>query len=84
MKNCTEIVQDAANVIKIGVINHLNASGVDFQAIPGLKDLFGDDSSACNPFHGLENERQQHNYYLQNLSLVVSLYYSNFNTTVMI
>lgn len=72
VNNCTEIVQDAANVLKTGVINSLNASGVDFQAIPGLKDLFDNDSSACNPFHGLENERQQHKYYLQNLGLVVS------------
>lgn len=72
VKNNTELVQNVVDVLKLGVKNRLSASGLDIEAIPGLNEIFNDDSTVRSPFNGLENERQQHQFYLDNLGLVVS------------
>ena len=68
----TEVVQETTKVLKDGMKRHLSVSGVEFEAIPGLADLFNEDSFLTNPFRGLETQHLQHKYYVENFDLVVS------------
>ena len=43
--------------------------------MPGLKEIFEQDSLAMNPFNGLENEKQQSKFCKENFKLVVSQIY---------
>ena len=53
-------------------MNRLDSAGIDFSSVPGLPELFQEDSLAMNHFSGIVNEEQQNNYFKDHLNLVVS------------
>jgi hypothetical protein len=72
VENTTDIVRINMEVLKSRLTAQLDTAGIDFNAVPGIAELFHEDSITMNPFSGLANENQQHQYYKDNLSLVVS------------
>ena len=70
--NTTSIVRTSMDVLKRGLMNRLDTAGIDFNAVPGLSELFQEDSLAMNPFSGLREEAQQCQYYKDHFNLVVS------------
>ena len=72
IENTTGIVRTSIDILKAGLMNRLDTAGIDFNAVPGLPELFKEDSLARNPFSGLLNEHQQNNYFKDHFNLVVS------------
>ena len=72
VENTTSIVRKSMEILKSGLINRLDTAGIDFRAVPGLTELFKEDSLAMNPFSGLNGEKQQNEYFKDHLNLVVS------------
>ena len=72
VENTTDIVRTNMEVLKFGLAARLDTAGIDFNAVPGIAELFHEDSITMNPFSGLTNKNQQHQYYKNNLNLVVS------------
>ncbi len=72
VENTTDIVRTNMDVLKSRLTAQLDTAGIDFNAVPGIAELFHEDSITMNPFSGLANENQQHQYYKDNLNLVVS------------
>ena len=70
--NTTSIVRTSMDVLKRGLMNRLDTAGIDFNAVPGLPELFQEDSLALNPFSGSREEAQQCQYYKDHFNLVVS------------
>lgn len=70
--NTTSVVRTSVEILKSGLMNRLDSAGIDFSAVPGLPELFQEDSLALNPFSGLRNENEQHNYFKDHFNLVVS------------
>ncbi|XP_028409272.1 uncharacterized protein LOC114531867 [Dendronephthya gigantea] len=66
----TEIVRRTTCMIKTGVDNSLKAVGVDMSTVPGLNELFNEDSLANNPFKGIATESEQCQYYREHFKLV--------------
>lgn len=56
------------------VKERLRTVGRTIESVPGLKEIFEEDSVAINPFSGVESEQQQHKFYREHFHLVVSLY----------
>ena len=73
VENTTNIVKTSIKMIKSGLMNRLDTAGKDFSAVPGLLELFQEDSLALNPFSGLTDEQQQNKYFKEKLNLVVSI-----------
>ena len=57
--NTTSIVRTSIDLLKRGLMNRLDTAGIDFSAVPGLPELFQENSLAMNPFSGLREEAQQ-------------------------
>lgn len=53
-------------------MNRLDTAGINFNAVPGLPELFQEDSLAMNSFSGLRDEAQQCQYFKDHVNLVVS------------
>lgn len=51
--NATSIVRTSMDVLKWGLMNRLDTAGINFNAVPGLPELFQEDSLAMNSFSGL-------------------------------
>ena len=66
------VVQNSIGVLKYEIKDNFNAAGIDFDSIPGLGELFDEESIAMNPFQNIEKEPQQYKYYKDNIGLVVS------------
>lgn len=70
--NTTSIVRTSIDLLKRGLMNRLDTAGIDFNTVPGLPELFQENSLAMNPFSGLREEAQQCQYYKDHFNLVVS------------
>jgi hypothetical protein len=69
-----QMVRNSLNVAKSEIKERLAAVGQAIEDIPGLQQIFEEDSSAMNPLHGIETEQKQHKYHLDHFNLVVSLF----------
>ena len=72
VETTTSIVRTSVEMLKSGLMNRLDTAGIDFTAVPGLPELFQEDSLAMNPSFGLRNENEQTKYFKDHLNLVVS------------
>ena len=68
----TQIVRNSIDMVKNAVAERLGASGVSFDDIPGLKELFEKENHISDPFKDIANFREQVKYYRANFNLVVS------------
>ena len=69
----TQLVRNSLQFVEKEIDRKLRAAGTSIQEVPGLKQIFEEDSLPMNPFNGLENEKQQSKFYKENFNLVVSL-----------
>lgn len=53
-------------------MSRLDTARIDFTAVPGLSELFQEDSLALNLFSCLRNENEETKYFKGHLNLVVS------------
>ena len=68
----TALVRNTVELVKRGVQNRLDSAGIDFDAVPGLKDLFAEDHEISNPFSHVATKHKQAAFYAENFGLVVS------------
>lgn len=68
----TNLVRNTVELIQIGVQNRLDSAGIDFDAVPGLSELFAEDHKISNPFTHVATKHKQAAYYAANFGLVVS------------
>lgn len=54
VENTTSIVRTSVQILKSGLMNRLDTAGIDFRAVPGLPELFQEDSLALNSFFWLK------------------------------
>ena len=80
VETSSNVARNSVEVVMSEVKERLAAVGQAIEDIPGLKEIFDEDSSAMNPFKGIETEQQQHKFYQNNFNLVVC-YLSLFNLT---
>ena len=73
IESATSTVQNCVDLLKTEVQRNLDASGTDFNAVPGLANLFDEDNLITSPFKGIEKEAQQYQYYKEQFNLVVSI-----------
>ena len=75
-ESSTQMVRNSLNVAKSEIKERLATVGQAIEDIPGLQQIFDEDSSAMNPLRGIETEQKQHQYNLNHFNLVVSLFYA--------
>lgn len=73
-ESSTQMVRNSLNVAKSEIKERLAAVGQAIEDIPGLQQIFDEDSSAMNPLRGIETEQKQHKYNLNHFNVVVSLF----------
>lgn len=73
VENSTQMVRNSIEIAKSEVKEKLNAAGHTVEDIPGLKEIFEEDSVVMNPLRGMETEQQQHKFYQTYFNLVVCL-----------
>ena len=67
---CTSITQQMGQTVS----SLLQSAGVNPADIPGLEDVFAEDSSFAQPFAGIGSQYLQMSYYRTHLNYVVSIY----------
>ena len=72
IEGSTALVRNTVELIKSGVHNRLDSAGIDFDAVPGLSELFAEDHQISNPFAHVATKNTQTAYYVENFGLVVS------------
>ena len=72
VNRATQVVLNSIDMVKKGVAERLDASGINFDDIPGLKELFEKENQISDPFKDIANFREQVKYYRENFNLVVS------------
>lgn len=73
VESSTQLVQNSLQFTKFEVDEKLRAVGSSIEVVPGLKEIFDEESLPMNPFGGLEKEAQQNRFYKEKFNLVVSL-----------
>ena len=71
----TALVRTTVELVKRGVQNRLDSAGIDFDAVPGLEDLFAEGHEISNPFSHVVTKHKQAAFYAENFGLVVSCCY---------
>ena len=71
----TALVRNTVELVKRGVQNRLDSAGIDFDAVPGLEDLFAEGHEISNPFSHVATKHKQAAFYAENFGLVVSCCY---------
>ena len=72
VKNTTQIVENTVEIVKSALKDRLKNVGLEMENIPGVTDLFEEDSVIRKPFLHLASETSQTSYYRENFGLVVS------------
>ena len=73
VESSTQIARNSINMLKSGLISRLNTAGIQFSAVPGLRELFGESKLPMDPFSGINRESLQYGYYKEHFHLVVSI-----------
>ena len=70
----THLVQKIVGTIKQQVEKCLHDASVDFDAVPGLQEMFDPDSILNNPFSHVATKQTPEKFNKENFGLIVSLY----------
>ena len=73
----TELVRGTVKAIKSGLHDCLENAGINFNAIPGLNDLFAEENPISNPFQHVSTKYKQNAYFKEHFGLVVSAFFLN-------
>ena len=68
----TELVRGTVKAIKSGLQDCLENAGINFDAIPGLNDLFAEENPISNPFQHVSTKHKQNAYFKEHFGLIVS------------
>ena len=79
VESSTQMARNSVQVAKMQVKERLAAVGQAIEDIPGLADIFEDNSPAMNPLQGIGTEQQQHKFYQNHFNLVVCIYFNSLN-----
>lgn len=79
VESSTQMARNSVQVAKTQVKERLAAVGQAIEDIPGLADIFEDNSPAMNPLQGIETEQQQYKFYQNHFNVVVCIYFSSLN-----
>jgi hypothetical protein len=71
LSNTTAIVKETVSAVKTQVQDCLVNADIDFQTVPGLREIFEQDNAATNPFSNLDTETRRLAYYKDNFGLKV-------------
>ena len=73
VNDSTQVVHGTVKTIQSGLQNCLENAGIDFEAVPGLSELFKEENPISNPFKHVSTKYQQDAYFEEHFGLVVSL-----------
>lgn len=71
--NSTQLVRNSIQIVEAEVREKLRGSGIEFDGVPGLNEIFNEESLAMNPFNGIQKEAKQYKFYKEHFNLVVRL-----------
>ena len=72
LRDVTGLFQDTLSDLQQQVCTRISAAGIDLNQVPGLAELFQDQSEFATPFMGLETQYLQLKFYKENFNFVVS------------
>lgn len=73
LDDSTELVRGTVKSIKsFGLQDCLGNAGINFDAVPGLNDLFTEENPISNPFEHVSTKYRQNAYFKEHFGLVVS------------
>jgi hypothetical protein len=75
--DATELVRGTVQTIKSGLHDCLENAGINFDAIPGLSDLFAEENPISNPFQHVSTKYKQNAYFKEHFGLVVSAFFAS-------
>lgn len=68
----TQLVQRVVNAVKSELQDCLESAGINFDTIPRLNDIFGEENPIMNPFQHVSTKYKQNAYFKEHFGLVVS------------
>lgn len=74
IEGVTGLMQCRMSVLQSAIQQQLKSTGVQSSVIATVDALFDQEGSVCRPFHGLETQHQQMNFYRTHFNLIVSCY----------
>ena len=80
----TELVRGTVKALKSGLQSCLENSGLNFDAVPGLNEIFEDNNPISNPFEHVSTQHKQNAYFKSNFGLVVSFNYIKFKFNILV
>ena len=73
VEDSTELVRGTVKALKSGLQNCLDNAGLNFDAVPGLSQLFEEENPISNPFEHVSTQYKQTAYFKNHFGLVVSV-----------
>lgn len=73
VEDSTELVRGTVKALKSGLQSCLNNAGLNFDAVPGLSQLFEEENPISNPFEHVSTQYKQNAYFKSHFGLVVSM-----------
>ena len=75
VEGSTELVQNTVDAIKSSIEECLQSASIQFEAVPGLEDLFSPDNPIYNPFQHVLTKHKQVSYFKESFGLIVSCFF---------
>jgi hypothetical protein len=72
LSDTTSLVQSCVEQVQDKVKDCMDNAGIQFDDIPGLKEIFSPKNEISNPFTGLKTTCEQKTYFIEEFGLVVS------------
>ncbi len=72
LSDTTSLVQSCVEQVQDKVKDCMDNAGIQFDDIPGLKEIFSPENEISNPFTGLKTTCEQKTYFIEEFGLVVS------------
>ena len=73
LHDVTELCTDLVTLLGESVMELLKSAGVSLECVPGLQELFAEDSDFCKPFKNLDTHYKQLAFSRAHFNLVVSV-----------
>ena len=68
-----ELVRNTVETVGNGVRDCLGNMGIQFDAVPGLRELFAPDNPVSNPFEHVSTKYKQVSFFKEEFGLIVSV-----------
>ena len=71
VRNTSQIVENSVNLVKSALSQCLDNAGLQMENIPGINEIFNEESIITTPFGEIQNEAAQLTYYKKTFGMVV-------------